>query len=92
MIYCIVAYLLRFIFLFDLLHQLGLKVNLKELVEPSTSVVCVDILISTEDRTMCIPPDKLKEILQAYDGWHLKCFCSKRELQSLLGSLLCICV
>ena len=43
-----------FKFLSDLLHQLGLNINPKKLVEPSTSVVCLGILINTEDRTMSI--------------------------------------
>ena len=40
-----------FTFLSDLLQQLGLKINPKKLVESSTSVVCFDILINTEDIT-----------------------------------------
>ena len=52
-----------FAFLSDLLHQLGLKVNPKKLAEPSTSVVCLGILINTEERTMSIPPDKLQKIM-----------------------------
>ena len=54
-----------FTFLFDLLQQLGLKNNHKKLIEPSTSVAYLGILISTEDRTMSIPPEKLEEILQS---------------------------
>ena len=74
-----------FAFLSDLLHQLGLKINPKKLIEPSTSVVCFGILINTEDRTMSIPPDKLQEIIQSCHEWHTKWFCSKIQLQSLLG-------
>ena len=66
-----------FTFLSDLLHQLGLKINPKKLVEPSTSVVCLGILINTEDRTISIPPDKLQEIIQSCHVWHTKRFCSK---------------
>ena len=80
-----------FAFLSNLLHQLGLKVNPKKLVEPSTSVICLGILINTEDRTISIPPDKLQEIIQSCTEWRTKRFCSKRQLQSLLGSLLYIC-
>ena len=43
-----------FAFLSDLLHQLGLKINPKKLVEPSTSVVFLRILINSEDRTMSV--------------------------------------
>ena len=76
-----------FAFLSDLLHQLGLKINPKKLVEPSTSVVSLGIFINTEDRTISIPPDKLQEIIQSCHEWHTKPLCSKRQLQCLLGSL-----
>ena len=76
-----------FAFLSDVLYQLGLKNNPERLVEPSTSVVCLGILIN---RIMSIPPDKLQEIIQSCHEWHTKLFFSKRQLQSLLGSLLYI--
>ena len=73
-----------FAFLSDLLHQLGLKINPKKLVinskKPSTPVVCLGILINTEDRTMSIPPEKLQEIIQSCHKWHTKRFPSKRQL------------
>ena len=53
----------------------------------------IDILINTEDRTMSIPPKKLQEILHSCDKWQTnKWQMIKRQLQSLLGSLLYICV
>ena len=57
-----------FTFLSDLLHQLGLKINPKKLVEPSISVVCLGILINTEYRTMSKSPDKLQEIINIMNG------------------------
>ena len=77
-----------FQFLVDLLHQLGLTLNSKKLVSPTTSMVCLGILIDTEARTMSVPPEKLENIVKMCDEWQNKKFCSKRELQSLLGSLL----
>ena len=43
----------------QLLHDLGLSINQKKLVPPTTSPVCVGIQIDTISRTISIPPDKL---------------------------------
>ena len=77
-----------FQFLVNFLDQLGLTLNSKKLVSPTTSMVCLGILIDTENRTMSVPPEKLENIVKMCDEWQNKKFCSKRELQSLLGSLL----
>ena len=68
--------------------QSGLTINPKKLVAPSTPLVCLGILINTETRTMSVPPDKLDSIIDMCSQWQHKIFCSKRQLQSLLGSLL----
>ena len=68
--------------------QLGLTINPKKLVAPSTSLVCLGVFINTETRTMSVPPDKLDSIMDMCWQWKIKKFCSKRQLQSLLGSLL----
>ena len=77
-----------FQFLVDLLDQLGLTLNSKKLVSPTISMVCLGILIDTETRTMSVPPEKLENIIQMCAEWQNKKYFSKRELQSLLGSLL----
>ena len=74
--------------LLQLLTHLGLTINPKKLVAPSTSLICLGILINTETRTMAVPPDKLDSIINMCSQWKNKNFCSKRQLQSLLGSLL----
>ena len=74
--------------LLQLLTQLGLTINPKKLVAPSTSLTCLGILINTETRTMAVPPDKLDSIINMCSQWKNKKFCSKRQLQSLLSSLL----
>ena len=79
-----------FQFLVHLLDQLGLTLNSKKLVSPTTSMVCLGILIDTETRTMSVPPEKLENIIQMCAEWQNKKSCSKRELQSLLGSLICV--
>ena len=68
--------------LLELLTQLGLAINPKNLVAPCTSFVCLHILINTETRTMPVPPDKLNNVIDMCQQWQNKQFCSKRQLQS----------
>ena len=77
-----------FQFLLKLLQELGLDISQKKLVPPSTSVVCLGIHINTVDRTLSIPDNKLAEIVNICKSWVSKTYCSKKQLQSLLGSLL----
>ena len=79
-----------FAFLQQLLQDLGLQISAKKLVAPSTSVVCLGILIDTVSRTISIPQDKLQEIANLCKQWASKTYASKKDLQSLLGSLLYI--
>ena len=53
-----------FQFLVNLLYQLGLILNSKKLVSPTTSMGCLGILIDTETRTMSVPPEKLEHVIQ----------------------------
>ena len=77
-------------FLKHLLAQLGLDISMKKLVPPSTVVTCLGIQIDTIERTLSIPEGKLKEITNLCKNWVSKTYCSKKNLQSLLGSLLYI--
>ena len=77
-----------FQFLLQLLQELGLDISHKKLVSPSTSVVCLGIRIDTVNRTLSIPDTKLDEVVNICKSWVSKTYCSKRQLQSLLGSLL----
>ena len=45
--------------LFDLMQDLGLTVTDKKLIPPSTQVVCLGVLIDTENGTVSVPPEKL---------------------------------
>ena len=53
-------------------------------------MVCLVILIDTIDRTISIPPEKFRDIANMCRNWTNKTYCSKSQLQSLLGSLLYI--
>ena len=77
---------------FDALHslllQLGFEICQNKLVKPATCVNCLGILVNTEHFTLSLPAEKLQEILQKCMLWQGKKYATKRQLQSLLGSLL----
>ena len=70
------------------MQELGLTISEKKLVPPSTKVVCLGVLINTEEGTVSIPPDKLRHINDTVKEWLNKRTCTKFQLQSLLGLLL----
>ena len=69
---------------------LGLEVSPSKLVAPATQVVCLAILVDTVAQTISVPKDNLHQIKDICSSWSNKTYCSKRDLQSLLGSLLYI--
>ena len=73
-----------------LLQELGFQISEKKLEPPTTCLNCLGIEVNTETFTMSIPPLKLKEIWDTCCQWRHKVRCTKRQLQSLLGSLLYI--
>ena len=74
--------------LLELMDQLGLTINEKKLVPPSTCVTCLGVMIDTVAGTIAIPPEKLATILTEVRLW-LHCdVASKCQLQSILGLLL----
>ena len=79
-----------FDFLNLLLADLVMDISYKKLVSPDTAVTCLGILINTIDKTIAIPAKKLQEITNICNNWSTRTYCSKRDLQSLLGSLLYI--
>ena len=74
--------------LFKLMNDLGLTISDSKLVPPSTQAVCLGVLINTENGTVSIPPEKLRQINDTVKLWMQKVTCTKRQLQSLLGLLL----
>ena len=76
--------------LYSLLQDLGLNISDHKLVYPTTKAICFGVEIDTENFTISVPPQKLKEIRLACHDWLTRTHCSKRELQSLLGKLLYI--
>ena len=74
----------------SLLEFLGFEISHNKLVTPATCVNCLGVLVNTKDFTLAVPTPKMQEILQKCQAWHQKTSCTKRQLQSLLGSLLFI--
>ena len=79
-----------FDFLMSLLSDLGLEVSTKKLVSPSTSVVCSGYPNRHPGENYIHSPEKLAQIVDLCSLWADKSYCSKRDLQSLLGHLLYI--
>ena len=77
-------------FLLSLLQDLGLQISQSKLIPPNTQVTCLGILVDTVTRTISIPPENLEEIQNMCTQWTFKSTCTKRQLQSVLGSLLYI--
>ena len=76
--------------LLQLLDQLGLDINESKNIPPSTKMVCLGIEIDTINFTMSVPPAKLQQIIVECKKWHGKKYCTKNQLQSILGLLLYI--
>ena len=72
----------------ELLSELGLFVSAKKMVPPSTKVTCLGIVVDTTEFTVSIPVEKLQVVKSLCHQWSNKHTCTKRELHSLLGSLL----
>ena len=77
-----------FQFLNALLTELGFALCNKKMVPPTTKCTCLGIDINTETFEASIPKEKLEKILKICFQWKDRVSCKKRELQSLLGSLL----
>ena len=76
--------------LLQLLQDLGLEVSHSKLVPPSTQVICLGIAVDSIQKTLSIPEDKLKDIINMVNNWQDRKKCTKNQFQSLLGSLLYI--
>ena len=69
-----------------IMAELGLDIGQK----PCTSSICLGINVDTITRTISIPQDTLLEIKELCQTWTVKKATKKRQLQSILGSLLYI--
>ena len=76
--------------LLSLLAQLGIPISKDKLFPPSEEVPCLGILVNITRGTLSIPPDKLTQVNNKCAQWSLKHRATRKQLQSLLGSLLYI--
>ena len=70
--------------------QLGIPISEDKLFPPSEEVPCLGILVKITRGTLSIPPDKLTQVNNKCAQWSLKHRATRKQLQSLLGSLLYI--
>ena len=76
--------------LYDAMQKLGLSTSKKKLVYPGTQAVCLGVLVDTVKGTVSIPDEKLMQVKEVVNTWSSKAYCTKRQLQSLVGLLLYI--
>ena len=74
--------------LYSVLETLGLTISAKKLIAPGTKAVCLGIVFDTEKGEISIPDEKMTQIMKKVDAWGSKSFCSRHQLQFLLGHLL----
>ena len=74
----------------QLLDDLGFQISQKKLHPPTTQLNCLGIVVDTVEFTVSIPTEKLQDILDTCCSWRERTHCNKKQLQSLLGSLLYI--
>lgn len=73
--------------LINLLLKLGFEINFKKLAAPSTCVTFLGIQLDSQSCELTLPADKLRKIRDNVGSFvHMK-RASKRQLQSLAGSL-----
>ena len=71
----------------QLFQQLGLDSSPEKDTQPSTSMICLGILVDTEAFTLEVPASHLEELQTKLKIWQKSSFFTKKQLQSLLGKL-----
>ena len=79
-----------FQFLQNLIKKLGLVISEEKLFAPQNCIPCLGIDVNIQTGIISIPRAKLTEIVALCKAWSKKNRAYKRELQSLIGSLLYI--
>ena len=76
--------------LYKLLQDLRIPVSKSKLCPPSTKITCLGIEINSVQATLSVPDHKLREILQNCKDFIKNKTFTKKQLQSLIGSLMFI--
>ena len=70
--------------------DLGLPLNPDKVKSPNKVMDIMGIIVNVTNETLSIPAEKLRDITDICNSFHEKHTCTKKELQSLLGKLLCV--
>jgi hypothetical protein len=70
-----------------LLSNLGFTTNPKKVEGPTPRITFLGVAIDCVNRTLSLPPDKLKDMKRLCNYWAKKPKCSKKGLQSLIGKM-----
>lgn len=68
-------------------EELGVPLALEKLEGPSTRLTFLGIELDTVSGVLRLPDDKLTRLREALVRWEVKKSCTKKELESLIGSL-----
>ena len=74
----------------QLLRDLNIPIIDDKLTPSSTNIVCLGIQVDSVKATLLIPGKKLEEILQACRAFSKLNYFTRKQLQSILGSLMFI--
>ena len=79
-----------FNYLLQLLENLGFSISTSKLISPQTECNLLGIMVNTVKKTLAVPSQKLAEILQKCQDTVKSMTISKKQLQSVIGSLMFI--
>ena len=71
-----------------LCSELGVPLAVEKTVGPTTRTVFLGIEIDTVSQTLSIPSNKYTRLVDMIDLWLIKTTCSRKEVQSLVGTLM----
>ena len=75
----------------DTCKELGVPLAPEKQEGPTTKLTLLGIEINTEDATLALPPAKLLRLQQDVARWDTNKSCTRKELESLLGTLQFAC-
>ena len=71
--------------------ELGVPLADEKQEGPTTKLTLLGIQIDTEEATLSLPPEKLLRLQQEVAKWVARKSCTRKELESLLGTLQFAC-
>ena len=72
---------------FHIAALLGALVAMEKIAGPTTILPFLGLILDSVQQEICLPPEKLQEILQLLDWWATRTDTTKQELLSLIGKL-----